>query len=126
MTRRSDELSYELIGAAIEVHRFLGPGLLESAYEEALCYELSHRDIPFERQKSIPLAYKGVLLDCDYRIDLLLDGLVIVELKATDRIDAIHHAQLMTYLKLSELWLGMLLNFNVKVLKEGIHRLVSG
>jgi len=124
-TKRSDELSNAIIGAAIEVHKCLGPGLLESAYEECLCRELSLQNVSFERQKNIPVIYKGISLDCGYRLDLLIEGLVVIELKAVERVDPIHRAQLLTYLKLSDLWLGMLINFNVPVLKEGIIRIVN-
>jgi GxxExxY protein len=124
-TKRSDELSNEIIGAAIEVHRTLGPGLLESTYEECLCQELTLKKISFERQKTLPITYKGIQLDCGYRLDILVEKLVIVELKTVERIEPIHDAQLLTYLKLSDLWLGLLINFNVPVLKEGIHRIVN-
>ncbi|MDH3974960.1 MAG: GxxExxY protein [Deltaproteobacteria bacterium] len=125
VTKRSDELSQLIIGASIEVHRNLGPGLLESSYEESLCYELSLRDVSFERQKSLPLVYKGNELECGYRLDLLVEKLVVVEIKTVERIEPIHEAQLLTYLKLSGLWLGMLINFNVPVLKDGIRRIVN-
>ena len=124
-TKRSDELSNLIIGSAIEVHRILGPGLLESAYEECLCHELTLKRISFERQKSLPVTYKGVHLDCGYRMDLLVEKLVIVELKTVEHIEPIHEAQLLTYLKISDLWLGLLINFNVPVLKEGICRIVN-
>jgi len=124
-TKRSDELSNIIIGAAIEVHRVLGPGLLESAYEECLCHELSLRGLSFERQRSLPINYKGIKLDCGYRLDLLAEKLVIVELKAVDKIEPVHEAQLLTYLKLSNLWLGLIINFNVPILKEGIKRIVN-
>jgi GxxExxY protein len=124
-TKRSDELSNLIIGAAIEVHRVLGPGLLESTYEECLCYELSQKGILYERQKSLPIIYKDIHLDCGYRLDVLVENLVIVELKAVEHIEPIHKAQLLTYLKLSDLWLGLLINFNVIVLKNGIHRIVN-
>lgn len=112
--------------AAIEVHKVLGPGLLESAYEEALCYEFSTRGLSFERQKPLAVRYKHVMLNCGYRLDLLVEPLVIIELKAVERLDPIHEAQLLTYLKLSNLWLGLLLNFNVSVMKQGIKRNVNG
>jgi len=115
-----------IVDAAIEVHRVLGPGLLESAYEEALCHELNLRGITFERQKAMPVTYKGVKLNCGYRLDLLVDGLVVVELKAVERIEPVFEAQLITYLKLTGLWLGLLLNFNVPVMKRGIRRMVYG
>ena len=124
--KKSDILSKKIVGAAIEVHRHLGPCLLESAYEQALCYELSQRNIDFERQKHIPAVYKGVNLDCGYRIDLLVDDLVIVELKSVIKLDPLFEAQLLTYLKISKLWLGMLLNFNVPIMKYGIKRIVNG
>ena len=124
--KKSDILSKKIVGAAIEVHRHLGPGLLESAYEQALCYELSQRNIGFERQKHIPALYKGVNLDCGYRIDLLIDDLVVVELKAVNKLDPLFEAQLLTYLKLTRLWLGILLNFNVPIMKYGVKRIVNG
>ena len=124
-TKRSDELSNLIIGAAIEVHKCLGPGLLESAYEECLCRELSLQGISFERQKNLPVRYKGVDLDCGYRLDVVVENLVILELKAVERLDPIHEAQLLTYLKLSDLWLGLIINFNVPILKDGIRRIVN-
>ncbi len=117
-------LSNQIIGAALEVHCQLGPGLLESAYEECLAYELSLREIPFERQKPIPVVYKGIRLDCGFRVDLLVGGLVIVELKAVDLLMPIHQAQVLTYLKLTGCKLGLLINFNVLRLREGIRRVV--
>jgi GxxExxY protein len=120
---RENQLSKEIIGAAIEVHRELGPGLLESAYEECLAYELSLRGILFERQKEIPLIYKGVHVDCGFRADLLVDGLVVVELKAVKTLAPIHQAQLLTYLKLTGCKLGLLLNFNELKLRDGIKRM---
>jgi GxxExxY protein len=123
--KKSDLLSRHIITSAIEVHRTLGPGLLETVYEHALCYELSLRKILFERQKRLPVAYKNVNLDCNFRLDILVDDLVIVELKAFERVEPIFEAQLLTYLKLSNLWLGLLLNFNVPTLKQGIKRIVN-
>ena len=108
--------SYEIVGAAIEVHRKLGPGLLESAYESCLCRELSLRGIPFDRQVSLPLEYRGLQLDCGYRLDLVVSQSVIVEVKAARRVLPIHRAQLLTYLKLMNLRLGLLINFNVETL----------
>ncbi len=119
---KENELTEQIIGAAIEVHRELGPGLLESTYETCLAHELSLRQIPFERQKPIPVRYKGLELDCGFRVDLLVDGLVIVELKAVDTFAPVHQAQLLTYLKLTGCKLGLLLNFNVRLLKQGIQR----
>ena len=118
-----NELSGKVIGAAIEVHKILGPGLLESAYEECLCHELGLRAIRFERQKELPIEYKGTSLDCGYRLDIVVANRVIIELKACETLEAIHEAQLLTYLKLTGLKLGLLINFNVPVLKEGIRRL---
>lgn len=121
-----NELTQETIGDAIEVHRALGPGLLESAYEECLCRELTIRNISFERQKPLPLEYKGFKLECGYRIDLLVARTVVVEVKAVEGLLPIHEAQLLTYLKLGGWKLGLLINFNVPVLKQGIKRLVLG
>ena len=125
MKNSLNELSSSIIGAAIEVHRALGPGLLESAYEECLCLELESRKIAFERQKALPVIYKQHTIDCAYRIDILVDDAIVVELKSTFRIEPIHKAQLLTYLKLSDKRLGLLINFNIPVLKDGIIRLVN-
>lgn len=122
----SDILSNKIIGCAIEVHKHLGPGLLESAYESCLCYELSKLSIPFKRQLPLSINYKDVFIEIGYKIDLLVDNLVIVELKCVDEINKIHTAQLLTYLKLSNNWLGLIINFNVTTLKNGIQRLVLG
>jgi GxxExxY protein len=118
-----NRLTGDIIGAAIEVHKILGPGLLESAYEECLCHELGLRGIPFERQKELPIEYKGISLDCSYRLDIVVANNVILELKACESLEPIHEAQLLTYLKLTAIKLGLLINFNVPVLKEGIKRL---
>lgn len=118
------ELTHSIIGAAIEVHRVLGPGLLESAYEECLAEELTLRGIPFEKQKPLPVVYKGMKLDCGYRVDLLIDGRVVVELKAVEALAPIHDAILLTYLRLSGCKIGLLINFHCAVLKDGIRRLV--
>jgi GxxExxY protein len=126
MKRRANAISSQIIGAAIEVHRQLGPGLLESAYELCLRRELTLRQVPFAHQVPLPVVYKGLELQCSYRLDLLVDDLVIVELKAVEALDRIHEAQLLTYLRLSDRWLGLLINFNVVVLKEGIKRIVLG
>ncbi len=114
-----------IIGAAIAVHRALGPGLLESAYQACLEFELKERGFTFERQKELPVVYKGVYLDCGYRIDLLVEGAVVVELKSVDQVIPIHKAQLLLYLKLSEKAVGLLINFNVPMLTEGVHRIVN-
>jgi GxxExxY protein len=121
-----NELTQKIIGAAIEVHQHLGPGLLESAYEECLCRELALRQVPFERQKSLPIEYKGIKLDCGYRLDLLAAGVVVVEIKVIDSLLPIHEAQLLTYLRLGGWKVGLIINFNVPVLKDGIKRLVLG
>jgi len=118
------ELTEAIIGAAIEVHRALGPGLLESAYEQCLCHELSLQNLEFRRQVELPVRYKSVQLDCGYRIDVLVGERVVVELKAVERLLPIHEAQLMTYLKLSDRSVGLLLNFQVPVLKDGLKRIV--
>lgn len=123
---RSDALSKVIIGAAIEVHRVLGPGLLESAYEACLCRELTLRSINFERQVPLPLQYKGVQLDCGYKLDILVEQLVIIEIKSVESLEPIHHAQLLTYLRLKQIWLGLLINFNTPILRQGIKRLVQG
>ena len=117
-----NELTYETIGAAIEVHRTLGPGLLESSYRECLCRELLLRGISFRRERGLPLEYKGIRLDCGYRIDILVDDLVVVEIKSVQALAPIHDAQLLTYLCLGGWRVGLLINFNVVVLKDGIHR----
>jgi len=118
------EFTHAVIGAAIEVHRVLGPGLLESAYEECLAHEFAARTIPFERQKPLPVVYKGTKLECGYRVDLLVDGRVIVELKAVEALAPIHDAILLTYLRLSGCKIGLLINFHCAVLKDGIRRRV--
>jgi len=109
-----NELTYELNGAAMEVHRELGPGLLESVYESALCRELTLRKIPFARQIEIAVVYKGTLLDCGFRADIVADSRVILELKSVDKLLPIHEAQLINYLKLAHLQIGLLINFNVR------------
>ena len=120
-----NDLTGGIIGAAIEVHKQLGPGLLESAYEECLCHELELRNIEYERQKPLPVKYKKVKLDCGYRLDLVVEGMIILELKSCDKIQDIHRAQLLTYLKLSGIKLGLLLNFNVPMMKDGVSRVVN-
>ncbi|MCK5680603.1 GxxExxY protein [bacterium] len=121
----ADELSYKIIGAAIEVHRHLGPGLLESAYEECLCQELKTQKINFNRQVPLPVKYKGIELDCGYRLDIVIENLIIIELKAVEKTLPIHEAQLLTYLKLTGFKIGLLINFNNVVLKDGINRIVN-
>ena len=124
-TQSFNELTERVIGACIEIHRALGPGLLESAYEECLCYELSQAGIRFERQKPLSVHYKDVKLDCGYRLDLVVQEKIIIELKAVESLLPIHEAQLLTYLKLSGITLGLLINFNVAMLKHGIKRIVN-
>ena len=119
-----DSLTETVIGAAIEVHRVLGAGLLESAYEECLCHELDSRNLKFARQVALPVRYKAITLDCTYRIDIEVESRLILELKAVDKLLPIHEAQLLTYLRLSNLNTGLLLNFNVPVLKDGLKRMM--
>ena len=119
------DLSGIVIGAAIEVHKVLGPGLLESAYEECLCHELKLRGIQFERQVELPIEYKGVKLDCAYRMDIVADCQLILELKSCANLEPIHQAQLLTYLKLTGIKVGLLINFNVPILRKGIKRLAN-
>jgi GxxExxY protein len=119
-----ETLTQQIIGAAIEVHRHLGPGLLESAYDECLCHELQLRGLSFKRQVNLPVVYKGIALDCGYKMDLVVEDRVVVELKCVESILAVHHAQLLTYLKLSGKRVGLLLNFHVSVMTRGIVRRV--
>jgi GxxExxY protein len=119
-----NQLSSKIIGAAIEVHKVLGPGLLESAYEKCLCHELKLRGLPFDNQKSLPLVFKGEEIDCGYRLDIVVGRAIILELKSCEKIEPIHKAQLLTYLKLSGLTLGLILNFNVPIMRNGIARIV--
>ena len=119
-----DELSNRVIGCATEVHRNTGPGLLESAYEQCLAHELSVAGIPFKAQWPIPMDYKGLHLDCGYRADLLVDDSMIVELKSVEELVGIHEAQLLTYMRLAHVPVGLLINFNVQLLKDGIRRFV--
>jgi GxxExxY protein len=118
-------ITEKIIGCAIEIHRNLGPGLLESAYEECMCYELTQANLKFERQVPLPVIYKGVKLDCGYRMDLVVENLVIVELKAIERILSVNEAQLLSYLKLYNKKVGLLMNFHVPMLKSGLKRIVN-
>lgn len=120
-----NELTGAIIGAAIEVHRNLGPGLLESAYESCLLWELRQLDLKVEPQVPVPIRYKGLQLDAGYRIDLLVQDKVIVELKATDKIQPIHTAQVLTYLKMTDLKMALILNFNVELMRSGIKRIIN-
>ena len=121
---RPDPLTRRIIGAAIEVHRTLGPGLLESTYEACLCWELVDAGLVIERQLPLPVAYKSVTLDCGYRLDPVVERRVLLELKSVERLTPLHDAQLLTYLRLSRIRVGLLLNFNVSVMTDGIRRLV--
>ncbi|HUU99239.1 MAG TPA: GxxExxY protein [Phycisphaerae bacterium] len=123
--QRLNEITEAIIAAPIAVHRELGPGLLESAYEACLAYELAQRGLAVEQQKGLPVTYRGVNVDCGYRIDMLAEGSVVVELKAIEMLEPIHEAQLLSYLKLSGCRLGLLINFNVKMLKHGIRRMIN-
>jgi GxxExxY protein len=121
---RYEDLTKEIIGAAIEVHKAIGPGLLEGVYEECLCHELGLRHLQFDRQLIVPVAYKSVKMDCGYRLDLLVERTVILELKSADRIHPIFEAQLLTYMRLLAKPVGLLINFNVPILRSGIVRKV--
>ena len=121
---RHEELTGSILGAAFEVHTRLGPGLLESAYDACLCHELVHRGIPFERQVPVPVSFKDSKLDCGYRLDILVERQVVVEIEAVDEFLPIHEAQLITYLKMGSFPVGLLINFNVRRLREGIMRRV--
>lgn len=121
-----ERLATQILDAAFEVHRHLGPGLLESAYQIALCHELARIGIAFECEKSMPVRYKGVALDCGYRLDLIVSDEIIIELKCVGDLLPIHEAQLLTYLKLANKPLGFLINFNVRLLKHGLKRIVNG
>ena len=124
-TPREDQVTDKIIGAAIEVHRVLGPGLLESAYEECLCYELSQRGLKFRRQAPLPVTYKGIRLACGYKMDLLVEGMVVVELKTVESLLRVHAAQLLSYLRLAGKPVGLLINFNSPSVKGGLKRIVN-
>ena len=122
-----NDITDQIIGAALQVHRALGPGLLESAYEACTTFELSDRGLSVERQKAFPLVYRDRKLDCGYRVDLLVEGLVVVEIKAIERLERVHRAQVLSCLRLSGCKVGLLINFNVKlIVKEGLARIVNG
>ena len=120
-----NQITEKIIGCAIEVHKGLGPGLLESAYEECLCFELNQIRLKFERQVPLPVVYKGVKLDCGYRMDIVVENLVIVEVKAVESLIPVHEAQLLSYLKLYNKKVGLLMNFHVPILKKGLKRIVN-
>jgi GxxExxY protein len=122
---RLDQISRRIIGAAIEVHRHLGPGLLESAYQTCLAFELSQRGLRFEQQKSLPIQYKEVKLDCGYRMDFVVEDEIVVEIKAIETLLPIHEAQLLSYLRIAQKKVGLLINFHVPVLKSGLKRIVN-
>ena len=126
MSVPENEISRRIIGAAIEVHRALGPGLLEGIYQQCLAHELTLRGLSFERERPLPVQYKGIHLDCGYRVDLIVEGRVIVELKAVESLLPVHASQVLTYLKLTGCRLGLLINWNVPVLRDGIRRVVLG
>jgi len=123
---RVNNITHRVIGAAISVHDVLGPGMLESAYEACLAHELEQLGMRVDRQKPLPLVYKGVQMDCGYRLDLVVEDSVIVELKSVDQINGVHCKQLLTYLKLSGMKVGLLINFNVEYLRKGVKRIVNG
>jgi GxxExxY protein len=118
--------THDLVGAAIEVHRRLGPGLLESAYEVCPCRELWLRGLSFERQVLLPVNYRGLQLDCGYRLDIVVAKAVLIEIKAVRKVLPVHRAQVLTYLKLTGLHLGLLINFNVEMLRSGVYRIING
>jgi GxxExxY protein len=122
---RLDQITRRIIGAAIEVHRHLGPGLLESAYETCLAYELKQLGFRVEQQKPLPVVYKDVKLDCGYRLDLVVEDAIILEVKAIEQLAPIHDAQLLSYLRISGLKVGLLMNFHVRVLKNGLKKIVN-
>lgn len=122
-TQRLNQLTEKVIGGCIEVHRALGPGLLESAYEKCVCYELSQAGLRFESQVALPVVYKDVNLECGYRMDIVVENILVLEIKAVERIIPVHDAQLLSYLKLADLPIGLLLNFHSPVLKDGIKRI---
>ena len=126
MNSELNQLTHEIIGASIEVHRTLGPGLLESAYRKCLRRELLLRGIPYRKEYPLPLEYKGIRLECGYRVDILVGGVVAVEVKSVQALAPVHDAQLLTYMRLGGWRVGLLINFNVVVLKDGIHRKIIG
>ena len=125
MNPHLNKITSEVINAAMEVHRTLGPGLLESAYHECLCRELTIRGVTFERERGVPVEYKGIRLECGYRLDLLVSDSVVVEIKSVEGIVPVHEAQLLTYLRLGGWRLGLLINFNTIILKDGIRRVIN-
>ena len=127
MREQLNSLTEQIIGAALAVHREIGPGMLESAYEACLAFELAERGISFERQKPLPLVYRGVNLECGYRVDLLIEQLVVVEVKAIERLERVHRAQVLSYLRMTNCRVGLLINFNVQwLVRDGLGRVVNG
>ena len=124
-SERLDSITEKVIGGAIVVHRALGPGLLESAYEECLCFELKEAGLSFEHQVPLPLIYKGIKLDCGYRMDIVVEHKVVIEVKAVEKLTPVHEAQLLSYLKLGNKRVGLLLNFHTPILKSGLKRIVN-
>jgi GxxExxY protein len=120
-----NEISNKIIGSAIDIHQSLGPGLLESAYQECLCFRLRKAGFHIEKEKPMPLVYEEVKLDCGYRIDILVEGKVVIEIKSVEALNEVHFAQTLTYMKLGGYKLGLLINFNVSLLKDGIKRIVN-
>jgi len=120
-----NEISNVIIGVAIELHKTLGPGLLESTYENALAYDLREKGLEIKQQAPMPFIYKEVKLDVGYRIDLIVENKILIEIKSVEELSPVHYSQVLTYLKLSKLKLGLLINFNTKLLKDGIHRIVN-
>jgi len=121
-----NELTEKIIGGCIEIHKILGPGLLESLYEQVLCYELKQRNIPFTNQQIIPVKYKDVILEAGFRADIIVDSKVIIEIKSVEKMNPVYSKQLLTYLKLTNIRLGLLINFNAVLLKDGIERIING
>jgi len=119
-----NEITQKIIGCAIEVHKNLGPGLLESAYEECLAFDLTKAGLSIKRQQPVPVVYRDIKLDCGYRIDILVEKCVVIELKVVDEFNPVHQAQILTYMKFSDMKVGLLINFNITVLKNGIRRFV--
>ena len=121
-----NDIAHKILGCAFEVHKALGPGLLESAYQECLCYKLQQSGLSFHKEKPMPLIFEGVTLECGYRIDILVENKVVIEIKSIDALNDVHLAQILTYMKLGNYKLGLLLNFNVALLKQGIKRVING
>jgi GxxExxY protein len=126
MVMSENDIAHKILGCAFEVHKALGPGLLESAYQECLCYKLQQSGLSIHKEKPMPLIFEGVTLECGYRIDILVENKVVIEIKSIDALNDVHLAQILTYMKLGNYKLGLLLNFNVALLKQGIKRVING